>query len=172
MDHENRAATPRCVGSTGDFYRCSVRETLGRKARKSSQNGEQGQRLNDGCEAHEESNFFKSAQWTPDGTCVLTNSEDNHLRTFVLPPDLLEKDTPHDLTSYSTLPSPEPIYTSTVYPLFNLQDPSTTLHLSTTRDHPIRLSSALHPSLLASYPLVSPTTEAYITPHSILFTPD
>ncbi|KAI9869591.1 MAG: hypothetical protein M1830_005321, partial [Pleopsidium flavum] len=81
-------------------------------------------------------------------------------------------DTPHDLTPYLTLPSPEPIYTSTIYPLFNLQGPSTTLILSTTRDHPIRLSSVLHPSLLASYPLVSPTTEAYITPHSILFTPD
>ncbi|KAI9846751.1 MAG: hypothetical protein M1830_007431, partial [Pleopsidium flavum] len=84
MDDDNRAATPRCVGSTGDFYRCSVRETLRRKAMKSNQNGEQGQRLNDGREAHEESNFFKSAQWTADGTCILTNSEDNHLRTFVL----------------------------------------------------------------------------------------
>ena len=47
-----------------------------------------------------------------------------------------------------------------------------TLLLSTTRDHPIHLTSALYPSLIASYPLISPTTEAYITPHSTLFTPD
>ncbi len=54
----------------------------------------------------------------------------------------------------------------------SIEIPSTTLILSTVRDLPIRLSSALYPSLLASYPLVSPTTEAYITPHSTLFTRD
>lgn len=63
MNDENTAATPRCVGSTGDFYRCSVKETLRREARKLNHNGEQGQALNDGHKAHEESNFFKSAQW-------------------------------------------------------------------------------------------------------------
>ena len=28
--------------------------------------------------------FFKSAEWTPDGTSVITNSEDNHIRTFIM----------------------------------------------------------------------------------------
>ncbi|KAI9705435.1 MAG: hypothetical protein M1836_006190 [Candelina mexicana] len=49
-------------------------------------------------------------------------------------------------------------------------DPSTTLYLSTPRDHPIRLTSALHPASLAIYPLICPTTEKYLTPHSLIFT--
>ena len=35
------------------------------------------------------------------------------------------------------------------------------------RDHPIRLTSALAPTTVATYSLVNPTTEAFITPHSI-----
>ena len=60
---KNSAVTPRCVGSTGDFYRCSVRETLTREAQKRNQIIEGGQALGGGDSAHEESNFFKSAQW-------------------------------------------------------------------------------------------------------------
>lgn len=56
-----------------------------------------------------------------------------------------------------------------MYPFFSLQDPSTTLFLSSVRDHPIRLSSALSPVSLATYSLVSPTTEAFITPHSMIY---
>lgn len=55
------------------------------------------------------------------------------------------------------------------YPLFNLADPATALVLSSMRDHPIRLNSALTGHLGASYPLVNPMTEAYISPHSLLF---
>lgn len=31
-----------------------------------------------------ENNYFKSAEWSPDGTCIITNSADNHIRTFVV----------------------------------------------------------------------------------------
>jgi len=31
-----------------------------------------------------ENNYFRSAEWTPDGTCVITNSADNHIRTFIV----------------------------------------------------------------------------------------
>ncbi|KAJ5916783.1 hypothetical protein N7504_000798 [Penicillium tannophilum] len=112
---------------------------------------------------------FKSAEWTPDGTTLLTDSADHHIRTFVLPPDLLDSPSVHHLSPYSTLPSVEPTYASAVYPFFNLQDPSTTLFLSSVRDHPIRLASALAPVSVASYSLVNPTTEAFITPHSIIY---
>lgn len=56
--------------------------------------------------------------------------------------------------------------------MFDLQDPSTTLILSSQRDHPIRLNSALAVPLVASYPLVNPTTEAFVSPHALLFTAD
>ncbi|KAE8555628.1 hypothetical protein EYB25_000326 [Talaromyces marneffei] len=115
-------------------------------------------------------NYFKSAEWTPDGTSVITMSADNHIRTFILPPDLLEqRETPLDLKPYSTLPSMEPVHTTAIYPFFNLQDPSTTLILSSVRDHPIRLSSALSPQNLGTYSLINPSTEAFIAPHSILY---
>jgi telomerase Cajal body protein 1 len=73
------------------------------------------------------------------------------------------------LSPYSILRCPEPSYAVTSYPLFNLSDPATTLVLSSPRDLPIRLSNALYPSVLATYPLISPTTEAYATPSSLLF---
>ncbi|KAJ5965116.1 uncharacterized protein N7479_004992 [Penicillium vulpinum] len=87
----------------------------------------------------------------------------------VRPPDLLEDKPMHQLSPYSTLPSAEPTYATAIYPFYNLQDPSTTLFLSSVRDHPIRLSSALAPTSLASYSLVNPMTEAFITPHSMIF---
>ena len=89
------------------------------------------------------------------------------------PPDLLEeRQSPHILEPYSTISSPESVYAATIYPGFYLQDPSTTLVLSSIRDHPIRLDSALAPGLVASYPLVNQNTEAFVCPHSLLFTRD
>lgn len=89
------------------------------------------------------------------------------------PPDLLEEGhNPPALTAYSTLPAAEPVNALVIYPGFDLRDPSVTLLLSSHRDHPIRLNSALTPQLVASYPLVNPTTEAFISPHSLLFTAD
>jgi WD40 repeat protein len=76
---------------------------------------------------------------------------------------------PHHLSPYSVLPSAEPTYATAIYPFYSLQDPSTTLFLSSVRDHPIRLASALAPTSLATYSLVNPTTEAFITPHSIIY---
>jgi hypothetical protein len=86
------------------------------------------------------------------------------------PPDLLEeREQPLQLEPYSTIPSTEPVYATAIYPFFSLQDPSTTLIVSSVRDHPIRLSSALAPQTLGTYSLVNPTTEAFITPHSIIY---
>ncbi|KAJ5469087.1 hypothetical protein N7475_006839 [Penicillium sp. IBT 31633x] len=112
---------------------------------------------------------FKGGEWSPDGTTLLTDSADHSIRTWILPPDLLEDKPIHPLSPYSTLPSAEPTYATTIYPYYNLQDPSTTLFLSSVRDHPIRLSSALAPTSVASYSLVNPMTEAFITPHSMIY---
>lgn len=90
-------------------------------------------------------------------------------RKSTRPPDLLEKQSPQHLTPYSELPSTEPTYATAIYPFFSLQDPSTTLFLSSVRDHPIRLASALVPTSVATYSLVNPTTEAFITPHSLIY---
>ncbi|KAI9375505.1 WD40-repeat-containing domain protein [Aspergillus egyptiacus] len=123
-------------------------------------------------EDHDSLGYFKSAEWSPDGTTILTDSSDNSLRTYVLPPDLLdERQSPHRLSPYSSLSSGEPTYASTFYPFFSLQEPSSALFLSSVRDHPIRLASALVPTLCATYSLINPTTEAFISPHSMIYPP-
>lgn len=92
------------------------------------------------------------------------------MRTFIVPTDLLEpRSSPLPLPAYTSLPTPEPFYALEPYPFFNLSDATTTLVLSSPRDLPIRLSNTLYPSVLATYPLISPTTEAYITPSSLAF---
>lgn len=58
------------------------------------------------------------------------------------------------------------------YPGFDLRDAATTLVLSAINEHPIRLNSAIAASLVASYPLVNPTTEAFIKPSALAFTLD
>jgi len=32
----------------------------------------------------DDQNYFKSAEWSPDGTCIISNSADNHIRTFIM----------------------------------------------------------------------------------------
>jgi len=29
-------------------------------------------------------NYYEGAEWSPDGTCVVTNAADNHIRTFIM----------------------------------------------------------------------------------------
>jgi telomerase Cajal body protein 1 len=89
------------------------------------------------------------------------------------PPDLLEeRERELSLGSYSNIQMTAPVRALATYPLFDLTDPSTTLFLCSFSDHPIRLHSALSKDLVASYPLVHATTEAYMSPHSLLFTSD
>jgi len=153
---------PICVASTGDSFCKSLAECEEEIWQKS----ERGRPA-----AASESNCFRNAQWSPDGTTLITESEDWRLRTFVLPSDLLEpSDNPRSLTAYSTA-QPIHSYASAVYPFYSLQDTSTTLVLQSQHDLPIRLINALSLSFThASYPYVHPTTEAFICPSSLLFT--
>lgn len=113
------------------------------------------------------SNSFRS----PDGTSLLTSSADNTLRTFIIPPTLLESAYPITLTPYTAHNYPSSINCTTPYPFFTLSEPSTTLLLSALTDLPIRLTNTLSPTPapVSTYSLVCPTTEAYLTPSSILW---
>ncbi|KAJ5083407.1 hypothetical protein N7456_012834 [Penicillium angulare] len=157
-DEEDIKWEPKCVASSITL------DTINKTPPSEPCNGIDSN-LNEDINPH----HFRSARWTPDGTTILTESSDYHIRSYIVPPDLLEKHSPHNLSPYSILPSAEPIYASAVYPFFDLQNPATTLFLSSVRDHPIRLASALAPTSVATYSLVNPTTEAFITPHSIVY---
>ncbi|KAE8448672.1 hypothetical protein EG329_009098 [Mollisiaceae sp. DMI_Dod_QoI] len=165
---------PNLVGSTADTYSCSIAESW---VRESINNNVQPPESDSGArdwlsDGGLEFNYFKSAQWTPDGTSLLTSSADNTIRTFALPPDLLnDSSSTKTIFPYTKHTYPSSINCLTPYPLFNLSDPSTTLYLSAPTDLPIRLTNALSPSptAVSTYNLVSPTTEAWHTPASILW---
>ncbi|KAK5292276.1 hypothetical protein LTR99_010420 [Exophiala xenobiotica] len=121
---------------------------------------------------HRSRHHFADICRTADGTSLIASPADNSIQTLIVPPDLLEEDKqPHSLSPYCTIPAKEPVNAIAAYPFFNLEDATTALVLSSLRDHPIRLNSALSGHLGASYPLVNPMTEAFISPHSLTFTP-
>ncbi|KAL8738030.1 MAG: hypothetical protein Q9181_001137 [Wetmoreana brouardii] len=109
---------------------------------------------------------------SPDGTTILASAADNRLSPYIIPPDLLSSSAPQCLRPHFCHPNPGPVYATAVYPSYDLQNPASTLYIASPRALPIRLRSSFSPSILASYPLVSPTTEEYIAPHSLLFSPD
>ncbi|TLD34413.1 hypothetical protein E2P81_ATG04578 [Venturia nashicola] len=113
----------------------------------------------------------RTAQWTPDGTSLITTSADNTIETMILPEDLLSPNSFHKLKPYSSLTSPDPIFSTAIYPHFNLQDHNTTLILYAARENGIKLKNALalDTANWAVYPLVCPTTEVWKAPHSLLF---
>lgn len=112
---------------------------------------------------------FKEAQWSPDGTSILASSANNTLSTFIIPPDILSYASPQILDAYSVHQAPEPVYATAFHPSYSIQEPASALYAVSLRSLPIRLISPFSPSIIASYPLISPTTEEYIAPHSLLF---
>jgi hypothetical protein len=92
----------------------------------------------------------------------------------ISPEDLLSPNSFHMLKTYSSLTVPDPIFSTAIYPHFDLQDHNTTLLLYAARDNAIKLKNALSldTATWAVYPLVSPTTEEWQAPHSLLFNQD
>ena len=151
--------TPVCIGSTGLSF------SDGSIDHNSPQEDKNRKYTN---------NFFKEAQFSPDGTTIVTHNDDGCLRTFVLPQDLLDESKhPHHLAPYSVLTSPTNVQSYALYPGFSLQDLSTTLVLSAPVDQPLRLTNAMDSSFThATYPYIHPKTEAYISPNSLTFHSD
>ncbi|TAQ83905.1 hypothetical protein B7494_g7773 [Chlorociboria aeruginascens] len=184
---ESPHPTPKLVASTTDTYCCTIFESRerGRRPRDGASEGSPVETTNGiemplDPEMDLEVNYFKSAQCkyiklmaprTPDGTTLLTSSADNTIRTFVIPPTLLTSPGPHPLTPYTSHSFPTSINCLAPYPLFNLSTPSTTVYLSTPTSLPIRLLNMLSPlsTPQATYPLINPTTETYLTPSSLLW---
>ncbi|APA13161.1 hypothetical protein SS1G_14062 [Sclerotinia sclerotiorum 1980 UF-70] len=181
MEKVNKELT--LVASTDDVYSCSIatshvreRELREKDAGKEGRDEYlQDEGLGENQQVRDEDlevNYFKSVQWTLDGTTLLTSSADNKIRTFILPPTLLDDaSSPLSLSPYTTHTYPTPVNCIATYPHFTLSDPSTTLYLSCANSLPIRLCNILSPSSTpqASYNLICPTTEKYLTPSSILW---
>ncbi|KAK6515218.1 hypothetical protein TWF506_007561 [Arthrobotrys conoides] len=163
---------PRLVAGTGDIYQTGISKSHERE--ENALNGKIGNQLEYRKIVSKTnkpgSNVFRSVEWAADGTSLVAVTEDNFIRTFIVPPDLLTSSTPHFLLPYSITPTPTTPFTTSLYPFFTLSDPSTTQILTSTHSQPIHLRNLLYPHITASYPLIHPTTEKYLTPHSLLWT--
>ncbi|MCJ1472405.1 hypothetical protein MMC13_001053 [Lambiella insularis] len=171
----DQRAEPRLVASTEDFYCGSIASCRKRELTTVAIDVDSDGPDSANDPALQESNFFKSAQWSADGTTLVTSSADNVLRTFILyscrPPDLLSTPSPHALSLYAAHRLPSPAYALSIYPAYDLSTANTALYIASPSSLPIRLISPFAPGILASYPLINAATEAYIAPHSLLFDP-
>ncbi|XP_063967162.1 telomerase Cajal body protein 1-like [Lytechinus pictus] len=122
-------------------------------------------------------NFLKGCKWSPDGLCILTNSEDQTLRLFNLPPQAYGTDISTDDQSIGQEREPdsvlqiqegELIYDYCWYPKMDSYLPETCCLASTSRDHPIHLWDAFTGKLRGTYKPMNSVDEL-TTPHSLCF---
>lgn len=84
--------------------------------------------------------FLENAQWTADGTVVLTSSSDNQIAGYIVPEDLLAPNkAPLNLGASCRIQLPERSNVLASAPYFDLAEPYTHQVLVSTRDHPIQL---------------------------------
>ncbi|KAK4574846.1 hypothetical protein LTR86_001688 [Recurvomyces mirabilis] len=153
--------TPTCVANTGDIFN-GVHEV------------DQDDATDDTVGETTRNNYFREAQFSPDGTSIVTLNNDQTLRTFILPPDLLDdNEKPRQLQEYAAFKSPASIQSYAIHPCYDLQNPSTTLVLHAATDQPLSLRNSLDYSTIATkYNNICPTTEAYTSSYSLTFTKD
>ncbi|KAI8977912.1 WD40-repeat-containing domain protein [Pilobolus umbonatus] len=118
-------------------------------------------------------NYFRNAKWSPDGSCLLTNSADNIIRLFQLPSDIYEDshELSHPWTPTFAIREGEAINDFAWFPFMSSQDPSTCCFLTSVRDHPVRLWDLNTGTVRASYSVVD-HCEKFIGPNVITFNLD
>ncbi|KAI9888981.1 MAG: hypothetical protein M1814_006098 [Vezdaea aestivalis] len=174
-------APPTLHASTGRTYCSTVQisaareaELLGRGPTVASPSSPASKLL--GCDTQgvgiskDESNYFSSLHWSPDGTTLLTVSADSRVRAFIVPPDLLSpRSDPLLLSPYTVYAPPSAPHAFAFLPTYTLSHPPSTLYLLSNPSVPISLRSTLSSNLITSYPLVHTQTEAHLPAHALCF---
>ncbi|KAK3602482.1 hypothetical protein CHS0354_022348 [Potamilus streckersoni] len=120
-------------------------------------------------------NYLRGCKWSPDGTCILTNSNDNCLRIFNLPEQLYQdrgesEDIP-EMIPVLKMKECDTVYDFCWYNKMTSSDPVTCCLVSTSRDSPIHMWDAFTGELRCSYRAFSHVDE--LTPaYSLHFEPD
>ncbi|KAI1173892.1 hypothetical protein F4777DRAFT_421436 [Nemania sp. FL0916] len=85
--------------------------------------------------------YFESAQWTADGTTLLTYSSTNLVSGYIVPENLLSADDDEGLAlePQAHIQLPEPSNVLAGAPYFSLAEPWTQQLLVSARDHPLQL---------------------------------
>ncbi|CAO3670891.1 unnamed protein product [Umbelopsis ramanniana] len=105
---------------------------------------------------NERDQFFKSCKWSPDGTSILANLNDNKVRVFQPSGETFSElqDGDHQIMETIQAKEAEPIYECCWYPHMNIQDPASCCFLTSSRDHPVHLWDSNTGELRASYSVV------------------
>ncbi|KAA8582542.1 hypothetical protein FQN60_006213 [Etheostoma spectabile] len=105
-------------------------------------------------------NYLKGCKWAPDGSCILTNSADNVLRLYNLPPEIYSY-------NWDMLPEMSPVLRmaegDTIYDYCCLA--------SSSRDNPVHVWDAFYGEVRASFRPYNHLDELTAA-HSLCFSPD
>ncbi|XP_023646244.1 telomerase Cajal body protein 1 [Paramormyrops kingsleyae] len=118
-------------------------------------------------------NYLKGCKWAPDGSCVLSNSADNVLRLYNLPPELYahDWDLMTEMSPVLRMPEGDTIYDYCWLPIMTSLQPDTCLIASSSRDNPVHLWDAFYGDLRATFRAYNHLDELTAA-HSLCFTPD
>ncbi|RWS31061.1 hypothetical protein B4U80_05124, partial [Leptotrombidium deliense] len=113
---------------------------------------------------------------SPDGSCILTNSEDHKLRLFNIPSELCTlplslQNINISISSVLTMAESEIIYDYCWYPKMNSNDASTSLLLSTSKDNPIHVWDAYTGQIVSTFKCYNHLDEL-VAAHSLCFSSD
>ncbi|KAF2965247.1 hypothetical protein GQX73_g8328 [Xylaria multiplex] len=121
--------------------------------------------------------YFESAQWTADGTALLTYSSTDLVSGYILPEDLVSAGSELALKPQACIQLPEPSNVLSGAPYFSLAQPWTQQILVSARDHPLQLfhltpspsTSASSQPPISSYPFTKARSETFLTATSLLW---
>ncbi|XP_003466219.2 telomerase Cajal body protein 1 isoform X2 [Cavia porcellus] len=119
-------------------------------------------------------NFLKGCKWAPDGSCILTNSADNILRIYNLPPELYndgEQVEYAEMVPVLRMGEGDTIYDYCWYSLMSSSQPDTSYVASSSRENPIHIWDAFTGELRASFRAFNHLDEL-MAAHSLCFSPD
>nr|XP_020724684.1 telomerase Cajal body protein 1 [Odocoileus virginianus texanus] len=119
-------------------------------------------------------NFLKGCKWAPDGSCILTNSADNILRIYNLPPELYNEGEQLEYAEMAPvlrMVEGDTIYDYCWYSLMSSTQPDTSYVASSSRENPIHIWDAFTGELRASFRSYNHLDELTAA-HSLCFSPD
>uniref|UniRef100_A0A665VH61 Telomerase Cajal body protein 1 n=1 Tax=Echeneis naucrates TaxID=173247 RepID=A0A665VH61_ECHNA len=118
-------------------------------------------------------NYLKGCKWAPDGSCILTNSADNVLRVYNLPPEIYSYtwDLLPEMSPVLKMAEGDTIYDYCWYPKMNSVEPDTCFLASSSRDNPVHVWDAFYGEVRASFRPYNHLDELTAA-HSLCFSPD
>ncbi|XP_003457701.1 telomerase Cajal body protein 1 isoform X1 [Oreochromis niloticus] len=118
-------------------------------------------------------NYLKGCKWAPDGSCILTNSADNVLRVYNIPPEIYSYnwDLLPEMSPVLRMAEGDTIYDYCWYPKMNSLEPDTCFLASSSRDNPVHVWDAFYGEVRASFRPYNHLDELTAA-HSLCFSPD